>query len=586
MADINLQSGVKGDMNSTQASSGAGTALLTNSTPDKIMPDITHIANTETLQGFYNSHTIVKGTFPWSTSDQVGKILFSFPNHPGECNWLVDYIQKIFIGWAGHMEFDVRILGTAFMGGSLAFILVPPTYTRAQALAMSREDVSVFDYVEVDPKDISTMNFSLKDFRAEHFHFEPFNDSNPRSFGGWIICMVWGKLNISPNVEGASLDVLVRTKGAYTFRQPRPVTAAGIPIDSNFANFTTTRLNQMIGCDDGVKFLGTTFKTFPNRIEELWNGFIYAVNPTKATTDNTIDEYILPLNSDVTLLTDWPAEPKSEYIKLGSLYQREKLQPRSDYLIATLDRTQGKDVHGIGTHGGNLPAMNITDAAHVNATNAERGEIPMDTGLFMRMFVYKEDGGAHSGATPRVNTDGSLEIWYHDVNEPPTLYPSDAAHQTVFGFKPEEASSMLRFAYVPEGIQRIQKRVPADEKLIFFSSNTYGTVSAQTTAFANDVRAFEWPTGNSAIFAVLDRDQTIIAYMRISSAGFATTRGDFSVPPGVNDYILFRFVQWLPDNSTMPQNPATYKMTSMIQKQKDEIKILKSQMRLLLNTAK
>jgi hypothetical protein len=563
MSDINLTEGIKGDMHGGGDSS-AGGALLANSLPDQIMPDMKHIANKETLSGFYNTHTLVKGTFPWTTSDPVGKILFSFANHPMECNWLVDYVQKLFVGWAGHMNIDVRILGTAFMGGSLAFVLVPPTYTRAQALAMSREDVSVFDYVEVDPKDISTMNFAMKDFRPEHFHYEQYNDTNPRSFGGWIICMVWGKLNISPNVDGASLDILVRTQGSYTFRQPRPLQIGGVSVDTSFPNFTSTPLHEQLGCDNTLKTSVTELYQAPIAWTEVTNGFMYALNPTKLNQTG-IQKYVKP--AEPGFLNKIQANHPEGFESYIRQIQVTDTRPRRSWFFQR---------HGVQE----LDSLNmiapIADSPNsfLNLTLRARSDgvfianynpadpIPV-TYTLVSLPVSGGPGTDNWDMNPSGN-DFLLRFLRSNAKEIPS-----ASFWAPLGDS-DQPRTFFPLASLPDSVIIKQR---TDEQIVFFSSDNFATMSAQSLQFQDDLKGFQWPSGSSAIFSLNDEEGTIVSYVRISSSGLMSSRTGFTAPGTIN----FRFVQWLGDSSAMPTNPILSRYE--FERQQDELTNMRAELK-------
>jgi hypothetical protein len=540
MSDINLTEGIKGDMHGGGDSS-AGGALLANSLPDQIMPDMKHIANKETLSGFYNTHTLVKGTFPWTTSDPVGKILFSFANHPMECNWLVDYVQKLFVGWAGHMNIDVRILGTAFMGGSLAFVLVPPTYTRAQALAMSREDVSVFDYVEVDPKDISTMNFSMKDFRPEHFHYEQYNDTNPRSFGGWIICMVWGKLNISPNVDGASLDVLVRTQGSYTFRQPRPLQIGGVSVDTSFPNFTSTPLHEQLGCDNTLKTSVTELYQANVPWTEVTNGFMYALNPTKLNQTG-IQKFIKP--AEAGFLNRIETVDSASFEAYIRQMQITDTRPRRSWFFQH---------HGVQSADRLTLVAPLVDSPNsfLNLTLRARSDgvfiskyDPSDPIPITYTLAYLPVSGAPGKGNWNMNGK-NFELLFLRANA--NTIPS-AYFWAPFGDDDVQNTTFFPLASLPDSVIVKQR---TDEQIVLFTSDRFATMSAQSLQFQDDIRGFQWPSGSSAIFSLNDEEGTIVSYVRISSSGLMSSRTGFTAPGTIH----FRFVQWLNDSSAMPTNP-------------------------------
>jgi len=570
MSDIALQDGPKGDMNSGESTNAAGSSLLANST-GPYTSDIKHAVSTETPAEIYNKHTLVKGTFPWSTSDPVGKILFMFENHPSECNWLVDYFSKVFVAWLGFMMLEIRILGTAFMGGSLAFVLVPPTFTRAQVAAMTREDLSIFDYVEVDPKDINTMSFSMKDFRPQHFHYGPLNGNDATTFGGHIVCMVFGKLNISPNTEGASLDILVRTKGQYTFRQPQPLLSGGIPVDQNFPNFSTTRASQHVGCDDAARLMDTSFLPFP----AAWppqNGFVYAMLPTKAQQEG-VNAFILPLTQGMSLLNGWSDISKSLYIERGIKYQANRDNPTSHYYTTTLRNADPEfDLYtneDIQTR--TLFSHNLTNIAVVSAIDTTAAlPTPMQ-----QLQIRVNDAGL--GCFPRYEnaTEFQMKIIFAEPGNP-NKKPVGLSWTPYAGVG-LDLTNYQRFSEVPDNVKAVMAKVPSGEIPMCLTSNKGATLSLQSVMLQNDMEGFQWPSATSAIFSV-NRDGEVVGFIRVSSAGFMTTRSEL----GIAASDRFRFTQWLPDSSQMPANPLSTFLRAQHTKQEKQIAKMRAQLSLLL----
>jgi len=573
MSDIALQDGPKGDMNAGESTNAAGSALMANSI-GPFVSDIKHAVSTESPAEIYNKHVLVKGTFPWSTSDPVGKILFMFENHPSQCNWLVDYFSKIFVAWLGYMTFHIRILGTAFMGGSLAFVLVPPTFTRAQVAAMTREDLSIFDYVEVDPKDINTMSFDMKDFRPQHFHYGQLNGMDPTTFGGYIVCMVFGKLNISPNTEGASLDILVRTKGNYTFRQPQPLLSGGIPVDQNFPNFSTTRASQHAGCDDAARLMDTTFGTYGLDWPPQ-NGFIYAMQPTKAQQAGTA-AFILPLTQGMTLLNGWGDTSKQLYLERGIKYQIARDNPTSNYHTATLRNADPYfDLYSNEPYTVQpLFSHNLTDAACISAIDTTAA---LPTPMQQLQLWVDENPVIGNGAFPRYENANEFQMKVllaepGNPNKKPVGF-----YWTPFPKEDAGPTFLAKFADIPDGVKAIMSKVPNNEIYMVMTSNRGATLSFQSTALQNDMEGFQWPAATSAIFAV-NRDGEVVGFVRVSSAGFMSTRSDLIIHSGDR----FRFTQWLPDSSQMPVNPLQAQLLARHSKQEKQIAKMRAQLSLLL----
>lgn len=580
MSDINLSDGIKGDMGSSEEVPME--TLTQNDSRPSESGELAHTGNSETLRGLHNQHTIVKGTFPWSTNDPVGTILFALPNHPSECNWLVEHIYSIFWAWIGFFMVDVRVLGTAFMGGSLAFVRVPPTYTLEQVMSMTREDISIFDYVEVDPKDVSTSGFPMKDFRSEHFHYSQFSDKDPRSFGGWLVCMVWGKLSVSPNTDGAALDVLVRTRGQYEFYQPRPLVGNNIAFESPFPLMTSRPITRLTGCDSFGQ-IGPTKLVVCHADNLPTNGFLFAYNPQTATLPGT-NKFMFPMEPGWTTgFRNWNTTQRS---KFENAYRQLQLQdsqpsegffmPQSSGLFAGNKTTMIVD----DTHG--LPPLNFLAQTNAQGYCAIKiGAEPVtDPQQWSNVPCFAANDDQVPGYTGP--SDSYVMSFYRGQSTtaflPGGLWIPEGADIS----PPTDMAKLTRYTPLPDSFNHFQP----GEQVIYLETNHGVSAHIQPWEFKYDVKSYgRWPNQTSAIFEITDDSGTPMFYLRINSKGIMSTRSNLTGTtylPGTK----MRFLQWLSDRSQMPSNPPDLNATFMAKSQSAEIAKLKAQMRLLLTVSK
>lgn len=552
MTDLHIQSGEQLSSAGTGVSIPEPAVVRVGEEPH----EVSHTQNVESLTGFYNQHQIVNGTYPWSTNDTVGKVLFVLPNHPDSCNWLTSYVYKIHLAWTGHFEISARILGTAFMGGSLAFALIPPTYTRAQILGMSREQLSIFDFFEIDPKSMEGNTFSTKDFRTTHFHTGSLNEEDPTSFGGWICCMVWGKLNVSPNTDGASLDILVLTKGSYEFRQPRPIISSGPSPSTGPLVDSLSELRFQYGCDDGGGIEGgNCIFVAADTDREICNGDIFAVNP-RGTGDKWILNAMENPGMDGTRWGYWQNE-------VLPTIRRHRNEPEPVLIWSCLSNQQGPGIDErwlIFNSQNNMPPFNCI----FSENHAWKGD------------TYHGTNQSSALSNPQFTTPWGVEFSAAGLSTTPSYQifaPNAGAGNCAFNmqWKVHKSVVVLR----------------PDEVLVGFTNYQHSTLNAQTSALSRDLKNFsDWPAATSAILTVNDASDTVLLYVRISSQGYLTTRksgaGSALVTSGLG--LRFRFVQWLADNSQMPENPSTLYLKQMAKLRADDAQVvssLKSELALL-----
>jgi hypothetical protein len=545
MTDINYQSG--GQLGDHSGGESIPMGGITR-TGERSKSEIGHTEATETITGIYNQHNIVKGTFPWSTTDPVGKVICMFANHPNECNFLTAYIYALFTAWIGTIEFNFRILGTAFMGGSLAFILVPPTYTREQALALTREEASIFPYTELDPKLTEGFSFKLTDFRKQHFHTGPFIETDPESFGGWIICQVWGALNVSPNTEGAILNMIVTCKGAYDFQRIHPP-FNGLHATQGPLSYSIQPIGYQSGCDDRGSLPGTT-RINLSTLTTITNGAWFAGRPSSA------EPWLIP--SDIVGILSpgnaWNGVTVGDWriFRDFMLAQRELLRTTGECRVNWVSNPANKQEVNPSTKiryalTDTLEELSLAACIPLNAR-----VLPTTPAL-----VYYSTAGNLNFQHPL----GSLAL---NIFTDPVI--GKCLEITCTG-NIDNGVTCLTF---PENMQNdmsqelmwnvhtpINEPLLAGEKIVGFTGFGGGSWSAQTTEMARDLQDYpHWPARQSAIYAVYNpQDSDVLMYMRVSSSGVCSTRYTGSSMTINNAHLSLKFVQWLPDNASMPANP-------------------------------
>jgi len=101
---------------------------------------------------------------------------------------------------------------------------------------------------------------------------------------------------------------------------------------------------------------------------------------------------------------------------------------------------------------------------------------------------------------------------------------------------------------------------PSGESYVVFATNKGCSLNAQAQAWAKELAAFpEWPTGSAAIYNVLNRQNNIVAVVKLRRNGHMyapVTNATYTITNGVR----LQFKQWLPENEILTPPPAMYGM--------------------------
>lgn len=131
----------------------------------------------------------------WSVNQPSGVLLWSRPIHPTYSNPLLSYMGGIYNAWGGSIDYRFKVAGTAFHAGAIAIVRIPPN--RNPNEFNSPADWGAFEYMVIDPKTMETFAMGVSDQRPIAYHYFPFKEDNPLTFGGWIAVYVLIPLNTS-----------------------------------------------------------------------------------------------------------------------------------------------------------------------------------------------------------------------------------------------------------------------------------------------------------------------------------------------------------------------------------------------------
>lgn len=134
-------------------------------------------------------------TIIWSVNQPTGVLLWKRPIHPSFSNNLLSYLTGIYNTWGGSLDYRFKVAGTGFHAGAIAIVRIPPNRNPEEFNTPSLW--GAFEYLVIDPKTLETESVGVSDQRPIAFHYFPFREDNPLTFGGWIAMYVLIPLNTS-----------------------------------------------------------------------------------------------------------------------------------------------------------------------------------------------------------------------------------------------------------------------------------------------------------------------------------------------------------------------------------------------------
>lgn len=158
---------------------------------------------------------IQTSTFSWNVSQTPGTLIWKVPIHPNFSTPQLAHLMRMYNVWAGGISFNVKIAGTGFHAGAIAFVRIPPN--RKPEEFTTPQSWTNFEYQVIDPKTLEIASFDVMDQRRIMYHYAKFDQEDVNSFGGWFCCYVLMTLNTSAT-GSTEIDVAVFQKPAPTFQ--------------------------------------------------------------------------------------------------------------------------------------------------------------------------------------------------------------------------------------------------------------------------------------------------------------------------------------------------------------------------------
>jgi len=188
----------------------------------------------------------------WTTAQLPGTLLYSTPIHPDRANPIIAYLTKIYNAWCGSLEYRVKIAGTGFHAGALAFVRVPPNIDPTTLTSPS--DFTVFEWEFFDPKQLETCARFVMDQRNVMYHYRPLDITDRQTFGGYFCIYVLQQLNTSSTgINQISVNVWNRAGPDFAVSQIIPPSIANSISGPDYSAFTklidaTSTSNPILDC--------------------------------------------------------------------------------------------------------------------------------------------------------------------------------------------------------------------------------------------------------------------------------------------------------------------------------------------------
>jgi hypothetical protein len=468
---------------------------------------------------------IYSGTYQWSTTDSPGKVLHAFPIHPEACNKYTDHVYQMFNTWTGGQKARVRIIGTAFYGGGLFFVRIPPNYTIDQVNAMDLSSYTAFPHADMDPKNISSIDIDIPDYRVGHFHHGPLKLDDSTSFAGWLAIVVNARL-VTQSPEIHSIDLRVEMAGDYIFKVPGPIRSGPTESGGPIAEAHLTGIPDALGCDDNLTLLGGTAVTVQSTDRnKMINGNVFMVNSDGKFTFRVGENASLAVGNH-----------KYWDDKIRNMRKNWLDDSREVPIDLTLRQT------------GNTPGPTI-NTYETAAAEGQWAPINLRWGSQNGAFVLNPPDDI--GITRIVNInflDTDDPIIYTLGQAPSYIFP-----KTVIMWGGANVSSSFDITDMGNFL------VPDDvdpnvgpESLVTFATNHEMTMCAQLRTWAEDLIAFSgsWPVGAAALYQGLDARGNPVGYFKLRSSGFLYTSPTKNTTK--MDVVKFKFDQWVPDKAPIP----------------------------------
>ncbi len=235
--------------------------------------EISHVGTKESIPFLLTRDWIYKNTFTWEAAQGPGTILAYYPIHPSSCNWFNQHIMAAFNAWTGTMRMRLRMMATAFYGGSIRIGFLPPNISPDRFASLTPEMMTTYPNMDLDPKNTDWVTFESTDQRNVLFHYgdQPVL-TEPSTFGGYITIFVVGRL-VTQDPEFDRISGVVEMAGNFEFLQPNPVfNVTDVLVDNPLAGSTENILASG-GCESTTTNSYASLQILPSSVLNVTTGF-------------------------------------------------------------------------------------------------------------------------------------------------------------------------------------------------------------------------------------------------------------------------------------------------------------------------
>lgn len=440
-------------------------------------------------------------TIIWSVTQPSSTLMWYKPVHPTFSNPLLAYQSGIYNTWGGSIDYRWKVAGTGFHAGAIAIVRLPPNCHPKEFASPSQW--GAFEYLVIDPKTLETESVGVSDQRPIAFHYFPFKEDNPLTFGGWIAMFVLIPLNTSATgSQQIAIQAFSRPGMSFQFSQ--------------LIMPSVTRHND----------------PFPKEYTEIFD-----FHDSETMTTVPYVSNMIALEPDSVTQTDWVSNCYDIYGKKLSKYTSSWKGLTSDPADFELSGQFKVFAQNVGANfqtvflEGQIPQCIPKDKTPVSVLTAQAGE-SWDSST----FTY---------------TLGTSEICHWNFS---SLATSITELKSGFAICHEPAVS-------PAFKDNTYSSVVSGESIIHFligkNNRTIKSVQTRrmTQLFKSGALQDSFYSGVSALFTIVSKDENVpIGYAKLYAEGFFTTKAGKDQTLLNTNNVKFLFQGFISRTDPIPPN--------------------------------
>jgi hypothetical protein len=465
------------------------------------------------------SNFLYFATYVVTTTQKPGAIIFAIPIHPKSAGQFNSWVSQMFNAWTGDLRLRCRLASSALYGGILRIAHLPPNITRNRINQMNLRTLSAYPSMELNPQSTEWAEILGTDQRNKLYHEGMvFDETNPDSFGGWLICFVESSL-IASSDGSLSISLAVETTGAFVYDQANP----------SFG-------------DSSDPVVGSPLMDYILR--DLTS---VGLSSTDASPVDTMLYTISDETIEVGTMMTGKVGTKEPHEYSGSLSDTAMVNFRSEMIGNYLSQTQVIKIFA-GT--GNDRITSVDNSMH--ATDG--------WGFEKQTFSVQDTGGVYSLMEDRLSiaeSDGDVFGYSLSTNYD-TVGPT--SHATYQDELPSATFPSLNY---------ILKNNSVDPNIVIFGSSMYSiyaTMSKPMARYFNqrlDPDFTPLDETQSWVFVLVDRITGVpIAYLRFNPNGIITTNYPSDVLTFIGQAVDLQYESQIPLDESLPTLTTTMRYHS------------------------